>query len=60
MLELTKDDWVEIYYALESKAIAIDHGAYADCGKMKKEWIAHLRGIMDKIGPDGENMYGEG
>jgi hypothetical protein len=46
--KLTKEDWIEIYYALDTKAYNI----YEDA-----KWAAHLRNIMEKIGPDGENMY---
>jgi hypothetical protein len=49
---LSKEDWVEIYYALEYKltspAVDGDH-----------EWEGHIEDIMEQIGPDGENMTQE-
>lgn len=50
MPELTIADWVEIYYALEARACSAVVG-----GDMY--WKNHLNEIMDKIGPDGANMY---
>jgi hypothetical protein len=50
MKELTKEDWVEIYYALEAKA------AWTEDVEGDEAWTLHLREIMGKIGPDGENM----
>lgn len=41
---LTREDWVEIYYALDSKMI----------NKEQTRWAKHLKRIMDKIGPDGD------
>lgn len=46
---LAKEDWTEIYYALEDKRNSAT--VAGDC-----KWKAHLREIMKKIGPDGENM----
>ena len=41
---LTNDDWVEIYYALESKlrSVTVDGD---------RRWKAHLKEIVEKIGP---------
>lgn len=47
--ELTKDDWVEIYYAVEQKR-------RAPVVEDDQTWIDHLDAIMETIGPDGENM----
>lgn len=47
---LTPADWVEIYYALYARQFQPPV-----CGDLK--WVNHLRNIMGKIGPDGENMY---
>lgn len=50
--QLTKEDWAEIYYALDSKwqsPTCVGDGS----------WQRHLRRIMDKIGPDGSNMVEE-
>ena len=46
----TIEDWVEIYYAVRDKyedgrAVSTD-----------RKWKAHLKKILEKIGPDGENM----
>lgn len=49
MANLTKKDWMEIYYALESKAVS-------PTVKGDKKWIAHLNRIMKKIGQEGESM----
>ena len=57
---LTKEDWVEIYYALDSKAAGIKNGEYSADKKHARQWSSHLREIMTKIGPDGENMTGGG
>ena len=59
---LTREDWVEIYYALDTKAKLIEDGDYGesmcdhgeDCTACDKEWVAHLRRIMATIGDDGE------
>lgn len=66
MTELTKEDWVEIYYALVDKQAKIDEGTYTNdddiLSTMDKEgvlgWSKHLESIIDTIGPDGENMTG--
>jgi len=63
MDELTREDWIEIYYALVDKQARIEE---AELGEDEIEnsgqgdaltWAAHLGSIIDKIGPDGENMY---
>lgn len=53
---LTDDDFEEIYYALERKAIEIELGALDDepgevddPGSDTARWAAHLRKIMAKI-----------
>ena len=62
MNTLTNEDWGEIYYALIDKQARIDEGAQDPetkegyCGDMES-WSKHLGEIIDKIGPDGENMY---
>ena len=51
-LVLTREDWTEIYYALESKLIHL-----AEYNQVKTErirWEKHLKRIIDKIGPDGD------
>jgi hypothetical protein len=54
-LTLTAEDWSEIYYALDTKAHAIDEGRYTPEGRPGEnaEWASHLRSIMERIGPDG-------
>ena len=46
---LTKEDWVEIYYAVQDK-----RASAVVCNDRK--WRNHLEEILEKIGPDGENM----
>lgn len=46
---LTAEDWVEIYYALDARRFMPPV-----CDDLT--WDNHLRGIMDRIGPDGTNM----
>ena len=56
MSELTAHDWIEIYYALESKLHGLAESKDTEWGQ---RWCRHLTQIMDKIGPDGRNMYEE-
>ena len=60
MVKLTKEDWVEIYYALVDKQAKIDKGTYTSDDEVLSEdiptWSKHMGEIIDKIGPDGENM----
>jgi len=51
--KLQKEDWQEIFYALELKASEIERGTYdAELGEAKRRnsetarWAAHLRRIM--------------
>jgi hypothetical protein len=55
MLSLTREDWSEIYYALEAKSLALRQGKYGpeDEPGQDAEWIAQLDAIREKIGPDG-------
>ena len=60
MPELTKDDWIEIFYALTDKHkwVLSNIGAKNDNeGTNMKKWSKHLNSIILKIGSDGENMY---
>jgi hypothetical protein len=61
---LSASDWSEIYYALDSKAQAVRDGHYDgladDSETQKKRWIAHLRDIKKKIGPDGAKAACQG
>lgn len=47
---LTESDWGEIFYALESKI-------QSSVVLGDREWIGHLRSILQKIGPDGETAF---
>ena len=51
-MELTKDDWVEIYYALDTKR-------FTEPVCCDLEWDKHLVSIMEKIGVEGINMWFE-
>ncbi len=51
-MELTREDWAEIYYALDSKRVLVVQGGYGH----QSAWAGHLADIMEKIGPDGRNM----
>ena len=65
MNKLTKEDWIEIYYALVDKQARIEEGEMGEDELENSEqgdattWAAHLGQIIDKIGPDGENMTRE-
>lgn len=48
-VELTQEDWVEIYYAVLDKS----QGAAVTSDP---KWVAHMNEILDQIGPDGANM----
>ncbi len=58
-VELTSDDWAEIYFSLETKKSLVESGQYADPCEDKK-WTAHIGAIMAKIGPDGEDAAAGG
>ena len=55
MITLTREDWAEIYYALETKALALRQGRYdpEDTPGEDTRWLAHLDAVREKIGPDG-------
>ena len=55
MISLTREDWAEIYYALETKALALRQGKYRaeDAPGQDAEWISHLEAVKRAIGPDG-------
>ena len=55
VIRLTRKDWTEIYYALETKALALKRGDYAPEDELGQDavWIAHLEAIKRKIGSDG-------
>ncbi len=62
MICLTRDDWCEIYYALETKSRALRNGQYRpeDEPGQDAKWIAHLEMIREKIGADGADAADEG
>ncbi len=62
MIGLSRDDWSEIFYALESKSLAVRQGQYGseDAADADAKWIAHLDELRQKIGPDGATAAREG
>jgi hypothetical protein len=62
MISLTREDWAEIYYALETKSLALRQRNYGreDEPGQDAEWIAHIAAIRTKIGPDGTAAANEG
>lgn len=52
--ELTREDWVEIYYAMHDKYEA-GRAVSSD-----RKWKTRLRSILKRLGPDAENMYQTG
>jgi hypothetical protein len=62
MISLTREDWCEIYYALEAKSLALREGKYGpeDEPGQDAKWIAHLEAVRDKIGPDGSSAAHRG
>ena len=62
MISLTREDWSEIYYALETKARALRQGKYGPEDKpgQDTEWIAHIEAVKQRIGPDGNTAAQRG
>jgi hypothetical protein len=62
MISLTREDWSEIFYALESKALAVRRGHYGseEATDADAKWIAHLDELRQMIGPDGAKAACEG
>ena len=62
MISLTREDWAEIYYALEAKGLALREGKYGseDEPGQDSKWLAHLDAVLEKIGPDGTSAASEG
>jgi len=63
MISLTREDWSEIFYALESKALAVRRGRYGseeEAPGADFKWITHLDELRRKIGPDGAKAAREG
>lgn len=50
-VELSEDDWREVYYALDAHARRIEQGEYGPCNAEcnTKAWAGQLRGIMEQI-----------
>lgn len=56
-VDLTREDWAEIYYALDTKmAWVLQHCR----GMERSKWLAHLKEIMTKIGGDGDKAVENG
>ncbi len=55
MVTLTPEDWTEIYYALDTKLRTIKSSFYPEdrLGE-NAAWIAHLKRIKRRLGPDGK------
>jgi hypothetical protein len=53
-MNLTKEDWMEIYAALKAQARWVEE-VQGD-----EEWTLHLREIMGVIGEDGKSMAQDG
>jgi len=57
MVQLSSEDWIEIYYALQLKLAALEAGNYGednvDCDTAK--WKLHLGSVIEKIGDDAEH-----
>lgn len=50
--EFTREEWAELYYAVEYKARLIKEGFYGPDGQdgvCNAEWSAQLQGICEKI-----------
>jgi len=62
MISLTREDWAEIYYALETKSLALRQGKYAPEDKRGQdaEWIAHIETVKQTIGSDGATAAQQG
>jgi hypothetical protein len=62
MISLTQEDWAEIYYALDTKSLALRRGDYAPEDEPGEDarWVAHLEAIKEKIGPDGTDAASQG
>jgi len=57
MVQLSPEDWIEIYYALQTKLNALETGTYGDsemdCDTEK--WKLHLGSVIKQIGADAEH-----
>jgi hypothetical protein len=59
---LTVDEWIEIYYALDTKVYDIRDGKYdeEDDPEFPNQWAGQLERIMRTIGPDGTEAAARG
>ncbi|MGP0085628.1 MAG: hypothetical protein ACLP0B_18695 [Steroidobacteraceae bacterium] len=62
MIRLTREDWSEIYYALETKSLALRQGEYGPEDEPGQDvgWITHLEAVKQTIGPDGATAADRG
>ena len=62
MINLTREDWCEIYYALETKVSALRRGVYGseETPGEDKRWVSQLQRIKRAIGPDGTRAADRG
>ncbi|HVB79689.1 MAG TPA: hypothetical protein VNE82_07025 [Candidatus Binataceae bacterium] len=62
MITLTRKDWSEIYYALETKSLALRQGKYGPEDKPGQDaaWIAHIEAVRTTIGLEGAIAAFEG
>ena len=66
-IRLTREEWIEIFHALDTKRRALEDSAYEDPMRgpqserlEKLEWALDLLRIMDKIGHNGECALHQG
>jgi len=62
MIDLTREDWCEIYNALITKSLIVRKGWYQpeDQPGEDARWIEHLEAIKRKIGQDGMDAFESG
>lgn len=49
-LELTDNEWAELYYAIDSKMRLVDNGTYGDEAVVDTAaWVATLRKVRDHV-----------
>lgn len=52
-IKLTQAEWLEISEAIDSKMRRVSAGEYMCDPGERRCWVNHLKGIAEKIGPDG-------
>ncbi|MGH7931584.1 MAG: hypothetical protein ACREQN_00305 [Candidatus Binataceae bacterium] len=62
MISLTREDWSEIYYALETVSLALRQSKYGpeDQPGQEAKWISDIEAIRRRIGADGVTAAREG